>query len=152
MRSIGIAAAAASLLVLGAVAIAGCGGSDDTSSTTAAISEDDFVTQANAICAEGNKTLEAAGQEAFSGKPSEAELDQYVTDTMVPNIQGQIDEITALGAPAGDEEQVSGFLDTAQETLDQVEADPSVLTSGDQDAFAETNELMTDYGLTECAG
>ncbi len=150
MRSIGIAAAV--LLVIGAVAVAGCGGSDDTSSTTAEISKDDYVTQANEVCTEGNKELRAAGQEAFSGEPSDAEIEQYVADTMAPNIQGQIDAITALGVPAGDEEQVNEFLDTAQETLDQVEADPSVLTSGGQDPFAETNQLMTEYGLTECAG
>ena len=152
MRSIRIAAAAASLLAFGAIAIAGCGGSDDTSTTTAAISKDDFITQGNQICAEGNKTLDAAGNEAFSGgKPSQADLEKYVSDTMVPTIQGEIDGIKALGAPAGDEDQVNAILDAAQSALDKAKADPSTLTSND-DPFAEANDLANAYGLTECGG
>src|SRR3954453_3608024 len=53
-----------------AIAIAGCGGGDDTSSTTAgvsgapgasggALSQDEFVSQANAICADANSQIEA---------------------------------------------------------------------------------------------
>jgi hypothetical protein len=150
MRSIGIAAAV--LLVIGAVAVAGCGGSDDTSSTATAISKDDFIAQADQICAAGNKADAAASKEAFSGgQPTEAEVASYVTDSVVPSIQGQIDDIRALGAPEGDEAEVNSFLDTAQEALDQVEADPSAITTSGEDPFDQTNRLMTVYGITECA-
>ena len=155
MTSTRLAAAVAAVLAVGAVGFAGCGGSDDTSgdSTTAAISKDDFVTQANQICAEGDKTLQTAGKAAFSGgKPSKSDLQQFANDTVVPTIQGEIDGIEALGAPEGDEEQVNAITDAAQSAIDEVKADPSVFVAGDQDVFAEANKLANAYGLTECGG
>lgn len=153
MRSMRLAAAAASLVVIGAIAIAGCGGSDDTSSTTAAISKDDFITQANQICADQGKALDAAGKEVFTGgKPSNAEMTGFVNDTMVPTIQSEIDGIAALGAPAGDEDQVNAILDAAQSGLDEVEADPTIFATSNEDPFAEANKLGDEYGITECSG
>ncbi len=153
MRSIRIAAASASLLALGAIAIVGCGGNDDTSTTTAAISKDDFITQGNQICAEGNKAFNAAAQEAFSGgKPTDAEMSKFVDETVVPTVQGQIDDLRALGVPAGDEDQVNAILDAAQSGVDALEADPTLFSSGSGDPFAEANKLANDYGLTECGG
>ncbi len=71
---------------------------------------------------------------------------------MVPTIQGEIDGIKALGAPEGDEEQVTAITDAAQTALDQASDDPSLLTSGDADPFKEANDLANAYGLTECGG
>jgi hypothetical protein len=41
----------------------------------------------------------------------------------------------------GDEEQVSAFLDSAQQALDKVEKDPSLISQRGQDPFAETTKL-----------
>lgn len=149
-RSFGFAAVVAALLVVGAV-VAGCGSSDDTSSTStaAALSKEDFLAQGNQICADGNATIDAAGK-AMGKDPSQADLDQFVSDTMVPTIQGEIDGIDALGAPEGDEDQVTAITDAAQTALDEVSDDPSALTSGDP--FKEANDLAIAYGLTECGG
>lgn len=145
--------AIAACVALFAIGVAGCGSSDDTSSTTAtaaALSKTEFLAQGNQICADGNKADNAASKAAFSGgKPSEEELSTYVTDSLVPSIQSQIDAIRALGIPTGDEDQVNAFLDSAQANLDTVKADPTVITSGD--TFAETRKLGAEYGLTECA-
>lgn len=139
-----LALAAAGLI---AVSFAACGDSGDDSSssetTAAAISEDDFVTQANEICATGNQELDS------SEGPQGGDLESFVTDTFVPNIQGQIDAISALGAPEGQEDEVSQFLDDAQSALDAISDDPSSLG---QDSFADVNQQAADLGLTECAG
>lgn len=145
---------AAAALVLGA---AGCGGGDDsssTSSTAAALSKDEFVTQANQICADGNKEISAAQNEAFSvGPPVQDKVEQFITATVIPSVQSQVDGIRALGAPAGDEDQVAAILDSAQGAIDDATADPSLLEgSQSSDPFAETNKLAAAYGLTECAG
>lgn len=104
-----------------AFAIAGCGGGDDSSTTTAStgasaapLSSAEFVKQGNAICAAGNKTLDAAAQKIFTSQnPSDAQLQQFA-DAAVPSIQGQIDAIRALPAPSADADAVTTFLDTAQ--------------------------------------
>jgi hypothetical protein len=148
------ALAAALALVFGASA---CGGDDDSSSssgsTAAALSKDEFVTQANQICADGNKEIDAAGSELFSGgQPSKEEQDQFITETVLPSISDQVDQIEALGAPEGDEDQVNAIIESARSDLDAAEADPSILTGGGADPFADTNKLLNDYGLTTCAG
>ena len=85
-----------------------------------------------------------------SGKPSQEELDSFVTDTVLPSTQEQIDQIRALGFPEGDEDQINEILDSAESDVEAAQSDPSVLTQGG-DPFADTNQLATDYGLTECA-
>jgi hypothetical protein len=151
MKGFKIGAIAAALVLV--IAVAGCGGGDDSSSSTAAaLSKDEFVTQANQICADGNKEIDAASQDAFSsGKPSQSDLDVFVTDTLLPSVQSQVDGIRALGAPAGDEDQVNAILDSAQSAIDAGKADPTLL-EGNDDPFAETNKLANAYGLTECGG
>jgi hypothetical protein len=151
----------AAVAVAGGLALAGCGGDDDESTTTtgasgasgvlgaAALTEDEFATQGNEICSAGDKDLDAAGQ-ALGQNPSDADLEAYVTDTLVPGIQAQIDAIRALPAPEATASDVETFLDDAQDQLDQLESDPSLVT--DQDLFADVNAQATDLGLTECAG
>ena len=131
-----------------AVGFAACGSDDgdDTSAATDAttattISEDDFVTQANQICADGNKEL--------NGGPQDGDIESFVNDTFIPNIQGQIDAIRALGAPEGQEEQITEFLDDAEDDLETLKEDPSSLG---RNTFKEVNQEATELGLDECAG
>jgi hypothetical protein len=149
---------------------AGCGDDDDettTSSTTTTtagatgatgatgepLSKDEFITQADAICEAGDKKIDAAAQETFSGgQPSQAEQEQFVTEDVVPNIQEQVDGLRALTPPEGDEDEVSAILDSAQDAIDQIESDPGTLTEGanGDDPFSEANQLAKEYGLTVC--
>jgi hypothetical protein len=134
-----------------AVAGAGCGGGDDDSSTTA-LSKDEFVTQANQICADGNDKVDAAAKDVFSsGQPSQDDVNSFVTDTVIPNIQDQIDQIRALGIPEGDEDQVNAILDSAQSDIDAAKEDPTIISDAKGDPFKETNKLAAAYGLNECA-
>jgi hypothetical protein len=149
-------------VIAGAV-LAGCGG-DDSSDTTAgatgatgaqgaALSKSEFLAQGNAVCQTGDKEIDAAASDVFSQgqAPSQAAQEKFVTDTVVPNIQGQIDGLDALSPPSGDEDQVQAIIDAAQSALDKVEADPSLITQqGQSDPFAEANQLADDYGLDKC--
>ena len=156
MSRYGIGAIAAAAVIV--LAAAGCGDGDDsssTSSTAAALTKQEFVTQANQICAEGNKTINAEAKQVFSGgRPTAAETQQFVTGTVIPSIQDQVDSIRALGAPEGDEDQVNAILAAAQQGIDEAKADPSLLASeqSGSDPFAEANKLTDDYGLTACSG
>src|SRR5262245_15779430 len=136
---------AALLLALGSIA-AGCGddGNDDeTDATDTAVeetlSEDEFAQQANEICKQGEAELNQAFED-LQGPPG----DGFIRETLIPNVQNQIDEIQALGPS----EQVSQTLDEAEQVLADLEADPSKIEGADP--FADVNKQLRAEGLTVC--
>jgi len=149
-----------SALVLPALALAlglaltGCGGSDgsdsDAKSDAPAISHDDFVEQANAICADANADLQAAGAD-LGTNPTQDDLVAFISDTAVPNFQGQHDAIAELGVPEGHEDDVDALLDALQDGIDKVTDDPDGAVSPDVDPFQDANAAATELGLTDCA-
>jgi hypothetical protein len=138
----------AAMLAVALVA-AGCGGDDNPSKA-------EFLKKGNAICRKGNQAINQGARRTFlragkpSGPPPPAELEKFATDTLIPNVQRQIDQIRDLGAPSGDEDQVNAILDQAQAALDKGKKDPTILTSEKQDPFQTVNKLAKDYGLTVC--
>jgi hypothetical protein len=163
MRSAALLAAA---LAAGLIA-AGCGDDDETTTSAAtttastgatgatgatgeALTKQEFIKQADQICASGDKTINEAFNGLGNGQPSDQEFEQVITDTVVPEVQGEIDGIRALTPPAGDEDAVSAILNAAQGALDEVKDDPSVLQDQQGDPFQEANQLAKDYGLKEC--
>ncbi|MGH2924771.1 MAG: hypothetical protein ACRDK1_02235 [Solirubrobacterales bacterium] len=167
-----LAIGAALALVIGAVG-AGCGGSDSTSTSTGAsgasgatgaqgapLTKQAFLAKGNAICKKGNQTLNQDSNKYFNSlglskgqQPTSAQIADYVNQTAAPNIQAQITAIEALPAPTADEAQVTAITDAAQQALDKVKADPSLLVqNGNSDPFKSVNDLAKKYGLTECAG
>jgi hypothetical protein len=149
----------AGLLATGLIA-AGCGGDDDDDDGGdggEALTKEEFLAQGNAICEEGNAELNAAADEVFQGgqRPSPEELETFVNDSFVPNIQGQIDDIRALGPPEEDEDTINGILDDAEDALAEVEEDPQGTLGAEAgqttDPFAEVNAQLADYGLTACS-
>lgn len=149
-------------LVAGLV-LAGCGGGSSSTTTGAsgtsgaqgaALSKSEFVSKGNAVCAKGNQEINAEAKKIFTSNqaPSQATQEKFVTDTVIPSIQQQIDGIAALPAPSGDEDQVQAIVDAAQSALDKAKQDPSLLTDQAQggDPFAQANKLANAYGLTKC--
>lgn len=153
------------IAALAALFVAGCGGDDETTSSTTAgasgatgatgtaLTTEEFLKQGNAICAAGNEEIESAANQMFSGQPTEAQLEQFATDTLVPSVQGQIAALRALTPPEDLADQVDTFLTDAESALGEVESDPSlVAASGSDDPFADVNAQAKDVGLAECAG
>jgi hypothetical protein len=143
-------ALAAAPMVVALVAV-GCGSDNNSNSTsTAAITKAVFVAKSNAICTTGNQAATAAATKEFGNRrPSQAQFASFAAATYVPNIQSQIDQIRALGAPSGDEATVTKILDTAQTDLNKVKSDPALL--GGNSAFADFKTVARPYGLTSCA-
>jgi hypothetical protein len=140
------------ILMLGCVVAtgliaAGCGSDDsnDSGGGGDALSKEDFLAQGNQICKDGNAALNAADGPAGQ---DQASLDAFVTDTFVPNVQGQIDDIRALTPPDDIADAVNTALDDSQTDLDAVKNDPSSVAN---DTFADVRQEFTDIGLTECA-
>jgi hypothetical protein len=130
-----------------AIGLAACGSDDDE------LTKAEFLKQGNAICRDGNKEIDAAADKAFSSdqRPSNAELEKFAEDTLIPSVEGQIDDLRDLTPPSADEDQVNAILDEADTALDETKADPAIVASN-QDPFKKANQLAESYGLTECAG
>lgn len=146
-----------------AIAIAGCGGSSSTTGGAtgatgatgaqgAPLSKSAFLAKGNAICAKGNQQIQAATKKEFpqGQQPSQAELNKFATDTLIPVVQQEIDGIKALPPPSGDEDKVNAIISAAQSALDKGKQDPSTLVSQGSDPFAQANKLANAYGLTKC--
>lgn len=136
------------------VAVAGCGGGDDSSTTTAAappLTKEEYITQADKICTDGDAAINAAATDAAIGPSStETEINDFVTGTVLPNIQSQVDQISALTPPAGDEDQVGALVDALNTAVTTATDDPSTVTGSSAGPFAEVDKLAKDYGLKAC--
>jgi hypothetical protein len=135
---------------------AGCGSSNKTASTatTPTLTKAQFLAQGNAICAGGNQKLSAlqkALEKTFGNHaPNAAQLGTYVTTTFAPIIQGQIDKLRSLGAPAGEQATLTSLLGLAQADLNKVKGNPTALIS-ERRPFADFARAAHSYGLTSCA-
>ena len=148
----------------------GCGGDDDdageplssdksvghpnapsergSAAKDSAPSKEEFVARANEICAQGNTKLQAAAQERLGeGMAPAADRDAFATETIVPNVRGQIDDIGALDVPKRDEDTVNAFLHEAERILDRLERAPESFSA---DPFVQVNQDFAAYGLTAC--
>lgn len=125
---------------------AGCGGDDD------APTREEFVADANEICAEANQEVDAQAQDLFGGgeEPSQEEFEEFARDVLAPSVRDQVDQIRDLGAPEGDEDEVTEILDTAEAGADEIAEDPEALTRADSQ-LAEATRLAGEYGLDRCA-
>jgi hypothetical protein len=139
-----------------ALLVAGCGSSDDSTTDAAdngeTLTKAEFVKQANAICAGGNKEIEngfeeLAEEEGISEKkpPSEEFQEEAIESVVIPGVQSQLDEIRALGFP---DDEAEAIVESAEEDLEEAEEDPKTL--GETDGFKETNKEARAYGLTVC--
>jgi hypothetical protein len=149
-RAVGAAVAVAAL------GVAGCGSSSSSSSSTAAagtstptITKSAFLAKANAICVRGNAESKAA-RAKLGASPTEEQIVSFVRGTEVPAVQAQINQIRALGAPAGDQATIKKMLDLAQQAVGRVKVVPTILTTG-EDVFAPFAAIAHPYGLTSCA-
>lgn len=142
------------VLVAGAVALgaAACGDSNESSST---VSEEEFVTEGNAICEAGNERIAMAEDQAFpDDMPTDENFEQFFA-AFTADIDQQITELSALEPPEDLQDEFDAFLEKANTTLEQVrsegaEAFFSETESGEQ-PFAETNRLASEIGLDACA-
>ena len=142
MRKLSVIAAALALTLA-----AGCG--DDGGPSEESLTKAEFIEQADAICAAGNKELNSLEPEFAAGKNPAEIVDSFVSEELVPVLQAEHDDIEALGAPEGDEAEVENLLASLQEAIDAAEEDPMAFVISD-DAFAAADKAAEDYGLQEC--
>jgi hypothetical protein len=162
-------AAIAACVALGALAFAGCGGGSSTSSTGASgasgasgaapLSQDEFVSQANAACKEGNDKIEALP--ALSSNPDLKDLATLTGQqiTIANEVYGKLSAITppsdlqskydAYLASGKSQIAVAQQIESAAKSGDtsQIQALAQKLSAGSDKSNTEANAL----GLNECA-
>jgi hypothetical protein len=144
--------ALSAFVVAAAGLAAGCGGDDD-GIPTGDVSKQEYIAQADEICGRGDREIERAAREAFGARgpaPSEEQVVAFAEETVIPNVQGQLDDLRELEAPEADADRIEEIYDTAQENLDALAEDPGVLNNPDANPFAEANRLARAYGLKKC--
>jgi ABC-type Fe3+-hydroxamate transport system substrate-binding protein len=152
------------LLLIAALAalltVAGCGGSsgDEVTVQTGSLSKTDFIAKADAVC-KAARTEFIAKFEAF-GKAHKSELsrgtvaDKVLSEILevvvIPNFEGQIEQISKLGAPKSYAPEAAAFLNALQKRLDEAGNDPSLLNSSPF-PFKNAEEVARRAGMNGCA-
>ncbi|MEJ7803230.1 MAG: hypothetical protein WKH68_07640 [Candidatus Limnocylindria bacterium] len=107
-----------------------------------------FTEQANAICTDHAATIEAAASEVLAGGqlPSPEEFGRLAQETIIPELTAQFEELRDVEPPAELAAEYVAFLTTGEKTLDELRADPSILT--DATNFEEANGQADASGLS----
>lgn len=116
-----------------------------------ALSKEEFIAEANAICAEGDAALGEAAAERFGDSteaPPRAEQEDFISGTVADEFEAQRDQIAALTPPEEDQEQIDSMLSALDDLVERARNDPgSVLDASEVD---EASQLAREYGLTDC--
>ncbi len=150
----GLAAALAALAIAGA----GCGGDDEEQADVfpAGVAQPqskvDFLREADRICFSSDARIEAAADElvAGGGEPPPGEVRRLALGIVVPSLEAEVRAIGALGAPAGDEDEVDQILAATERGIAQIEADPERLIDGPPSGLVQAGRLARAYGSEQC--
>jgi len=142
------------VLVVGAVAaallIGACGSSGGSSAGAAGpITKADYLRRGNALCQKLADHLKSAAKDV--GASGADGIATYLKGTLVPAVRAQLDDLRALGYPAGDDATLKSIYDDAGKVLDSIAQNPSkFVTESSEDPFASVNKRLSHYGLTKC--
>ena len=141
---------------------AGCGSSsgDEVTVETGSLSKAAFIKKADTICQAARTELiakffdylkthkELAGREDVNAQRAVAT--QTVNLILVPNVEGEIEQISGLGAPDDYASEVEVFLNALQERLDKVHENPA-LASATAAPFKQASDTAKKAGMIGCA-
>lgn len=125
---------------------AACGDDDGAQ----VLSQEEFVEQANEICAAANQRTGAIAAD-IGPDSTEEELDAVVIE-IADDSERLISDLRALQPPAEVSDDLAAALDQAETDLRELRDLGGAVFSQATDPFNETNSMMDDLGLTACAG
>jgi outer membrane murein-binding lipoprotein Lpp len=146
-------AASAALLLL-----SGCGGSAsvDTVSTTiptSSIAKAEFLQRANAICRRGaSRLLEEVTD--YQTKHIDELSVKLIPATMRvvirPELEDEIEQIQALGAPRGGARAIERFFSTLLDELNEIIGEEATTFSQAEGMLIPAGKIARGYGLDQC--
>lgn len=134
-------------------------GNSESSGSTAqgsSLSKAEFVEQASAACNEERESLVEELEAYFKhhesdGIPEPVLIANMVRTVILPTVEAEIGAVRAIGAPAGEEQQVEAILAAQQATVDKVKQQKSFKTLEESEAyFRPVSAKMRAYGFTAC--
>lgn len=131
--------------------VVGCGSSGDSPPLTKA----EFIKQGDAICEKTDKKQTASLKSYSKQHPpksntSKAAQEKLITTVGLPPIQTEAEELAALSAPSGDEEEIDAIVEGIEKAVEKGEDDPSSLLTASGGPFEPVNKLAGNYGFKAC--
>jgi hypothetical protein len=142
-----------------ALVLAACGGDGDDGGGGEQLSKQDFIEQADAVCAESADAEEAAQAKLESATGPEQAADAY--EEFGDVAEGVNEEINALGRPEGDEELIDDLAAKQEQLVVLVDELAAAVRAEDQaEAEAvgtelnalveESGKILDSYGFEVC--
>lgn len=141
------------IAVVSATAMVGliaCGDDDDSESSEAestALTQDELVSQADAICAEHAKAINTAVEEAFAEGQTPVAIRGVVKDGILPQYTAQIGQLDQLEPPEDVVADWDAYLEASTVARDAIKDDPNF--AFDPAGFEDVNGQAEALGLGE---
>jgi hypothetical protein len=129
--------------------LAACGGGPKP------IPKEEYLKRADVICKKGSDDLHAKSVAAFKDvkqgeKPTDAQIADFVRQTVVPLLRQQVKELSKLPPPEKLGSQAAAIYKELNKGLDELDKDPKKLTT--TNVFQKADELAKKDGLVVCQG
>lgn len=152
MKNLKLPMILAGLLAALALIAVGCGGGDDDEEPSGPpLTKEEFITQADEICATGDEEINTAAEEQFGDlteEPPVEDQEAFLTDVVAPNYESQLSQIRELSPPEEDAAEIETLLGALDELIAQLQDDPAAVLEATEPP--EASRLAQDYGLQNC--
>ena len=146
--------------LMGLIAAAGCGGDDNGDSATAGNGDGDagsvqaqreeFIDQANSLCAKRSAELAVKGKKTFKevfSKPEAVGAKRIAEEVVIPVFEGELEDLKTLTIPPQDGKQVAAIYEAIEEMIAEVKKNPK---AQEFYPYTKAEKLAKQYGLTAC--
>lgn len=119
------------------------------------LSKSEYKAEINDLCVAANEELGIVFEEIFGdfeeGEELSPEQIQEAADAALPIFRGLLDDIEDLDGPKSLEKKVDKLVDQYRDIADEIEEDPEIAFTGEDDPFAKADKQAAKLGLDDCA-
>jgi hypothetical protein len=141
------------LAIFASIAYVGCGGNSEGTAATS-LTKPALIKAADEICEKADKTqnaeLNAYTKENPKAQATEAGQVKMVVVAGLPPLKVEIEELAALEAPEGDEDELEAIWSGMEKALKESESDPTTVLTSAGNPFAEVGKVAARYGFKVC--
>ena len=130
---------------------------DTNTDSSATVSKAAFIKQADEICTANTREVTASARKLleksrnFESKDFQVEA---VEVALAPQLTALLEDLEALGAPSGDEEQIEAIVANLEERADLANEDPEAFVEEEGrrggSLYKEAQALAKQYGFEKC--
>jgi hypothetical protein len=141
-----------------ALAVAGCGGSSGAAATAEApprMTKSGLAERLGDVCQE-HTDRQVIAIERFekrhdiSAEPTEKQLEEELTEVILPIVHDTIHDVGGLRPPADEEAEFEAFIRALEHGVAVSEKDPSWVATGDSEPFGGARKTSAALGTYYC--